>query len=69
MITGSHPIIYAENAEEARAFFRDVLDFPYVDAHGVGSSSSFPRPSSASITPETRGSRPAELRAVIMSCT
>ncbi len=34
MITSSHAIIYAEDAEKARAFFRDVLDFPYVDAHG-----------------------------------
>ena len=33
MITGSHAIIYAEDAEKARAFFRDVLDFPYIDAH------------------------------------
>jgi catechol 2,3-dioxygenase-like lactoylglutathione lyase family enzyme len=34
MITGTHAIIYAEDAEKARAFFRDVLDFPYIDAHG-----------------------------------
>ena len=34
MITGSHAIIYAEDADQARAFFRDVLGFPYVDAHG-----------------------------------
>ncbi len=34
MITGTHAIIYAEDAEKARAFFRDVLDLPYVDAHG-----------------------------------
>jgi catechol 2,3-dioxygenase-like lactoylglutathione lyase family enzyme len=34
MITGSHAIIYAEDADKARAFFRDVLDCPYVDAHG-----------------------------------
>jgi catechol 2,3-dioxygenase-like lactoylglutathione lyase family enzyme len=33
VITGTHAIIYAEDAEKARAFFRDVLDFPYVDAH------------------------------------
>lgn len=33
MITGSHAIIYAENAEEVRAFFRDVLEFPFIDAH------------------------------------
>jgi catechol 2,3-dioxygenase-like lactoylglutathione lyase family enzyme len=34
MITGSHAIIYAENADEARAFFRDVLAFPSIDVHG-----------------------------------
>jgi len=34
MITGTHAIVYAEDAERARAFFRDVLDFPQVDAGG-----------------------------------
>jgi catechol 2,3-dioxygenase-like lactoylglutathione lyase family enzyme len=34
MITGVHTIIYAADAERARAFFRDVLDWPYIDAHG-----------------------------------
>jgi len=34
MITGSHAIIYAQDADKARAFFRDVLEFPYVDSHG-----------------------------------
>jgi predicted enzyme related to lactoylglutathione lyase len=34
VITGSHSIIYADDADRARAFFRDVLDFPFVDAHG-----------------------------------
>lgn len=33
MITGTHAIVYAEDAERARAFFRDVLGLPYVDAH------------------------------------
>ena len=33
MITGAHSIIYAENAEQTRAFIRDVLGFKYVDAH------------------------------------
>lgn len=33
MITGTHAIIYAEDAEAARAFFRDVLEFPYIDVH------------------------------------
>lgn len=32
MITGVHAIIYSRNAEADRAFFRDVLGFPAVDA-------------------------------------
>ena len=35
MITGAHTIIYADDAEAARAFLRDVLGFPAVDA-GAG---------------------------------
>jgi catechol 2,3-dioxygenase-like lactoylglutathione lyase family enzyme len=33
MITGVHAIIYGTDAEATRAFFRDVLELPYVDAH------------------------------------
>jgi predicted enzyme related to lactoylglutathione lyase len=33
MITSMHSIIYASDAEQARAFFRDVLELPFVDAH------------------------------------
>ncbi|MFL6239833.1 MAG: VOC family protein [Actinomycetes bacterium] len=36
MITAAHAIIYAEDAERARAFLRDVLGLPSVDAHGGG---------------------------------
>ena len=32
MITGLHAIIYSRDAEADRAFFRDVLGFPAVDA-------------------------------------
>lgn len=34
MITGAHTVIHASDAEAARAFFRDVLGLPYVDAGG-----------------------------------
>jgi catechol 2,3-dioxygenase-like lactoylglutathione lyase family enzyme len=35
MITGAHVVVYTKNAEADRAFFRDVLGFPSVDAgHG-----------------------------------
>ena len=33
MISGTHAIIYASDPEAARAFLRDVLGFPFVDAH------------------------------------
>lgn len=32
MITGVHCIVYNKQAEKLRAFFRDVLAFPFVDA-------------------------------------
>ena len=35
MISGAHVIVYSQDAEADRAFFRDVLGFPSVDAgHG-----------------------------------
>jgi len=34
MISGAHMIIYSTDADADRAFFRDVLDFPSVDAGG-----------------------------------
>ena len=34
MITGAHVIVYSTDAEADRAFFRDVLGFPSVDAGG-----------------------------------
>lgn len=32
MITGSHFLLYSENAARDRVFFRDVLKFPCIDA-------------------------------------
>ncbi|HEX2105986.1 MAG TPA: VOC family protein [Solirubrobacteraceae bacterium] len=34
MIAGAHTILYADDADAARAFFRDVLRLPGVDAGG-----------------------------------
>jgi catechol 2,3-dioxygenase-like lactoylglutathione lyase family enzyme len=35
MIRGAHVVLYSTNAEADRAFFRDVLGYPFVDAgHG-----------------------------------
>jgi catechol 2,3-dioxygenase-like lactoylglutathione lyase family enzyme len=34
MIIAAHTVIFAEDADRARAFFRDVLNLPNVDAGG-----------------------------------
>jgi predicted enzyme related to lactoylglutathione lyase len=34
MINGAHVIIYTRDADADRAFFRDVLGYPHVDAGG-----------------------------------
>ena len=34
MIYGAHVIVYSKDAEADRAFFRDILNFPAVDAGG-----------------------------------
>ena len=36
MITGFHSIVYSDDAEVTRAFFRDVLGWSHVDADGDG---------------------------------
>lgn len=33
MITAIHTLVYADDAEAARAFFRDVIGWQHVDAH------------------------------------
>lgn len=33
MINGTHVIMYADDAEQARAFLRDVLKWPHIDVH------------------------------------
>ena len=34
VITGTHVIVYSRDADADRAFFRDVLNYPHVDAGG-----------------------------------
>ena len=34
MITGAHVIVYSRDSDADRAFFRDVLEYPHVDAGG-----------------------------------
>jgi hypothetical protein len=34
MLNGAHVLLYSDNPEADRAFFRDILEFPSVDAGG-----------------------------------
>lgn len=34
MINGFHTLLYSDDPEATRAFFRDVLVWPWLDAHG-----------------------------------
>jgi catechol 2,3-dioxygenase-like lactoylglutathione lyase family enzyme len=34
MITAVHTLVYADDPDAARAFFRDALGWPHIDAHG-----------------------------------
>jgi catechol 2,3-dioxygenase-like lactoylglutathione lyase family enzyme len=47
MITGFHTIVYSDDAEATRGFFRDVLGWPALDAGGgwsaIRASASWPR--------------------------
>ena len=33
MINAVHTLVYADDADAARAFFRDILGWPYLDVH------------------------------------
>ncbi len=34
MITGFHTLVYSDDPEATRAFFRDVLEWPWIDSGG-----------------------------------
>ncbi len=55
MITGTHAILYTDHAEEVRAFFRDVLKLPSVDARHGWLIFSLP-PAELGIHPQEKGS-------------
>ena len=54
MIIAMHTLVYADDAEAARAFFRDVLDWPHVDA-GEGWLIFGTGPSELGVHPTTSG--------------
>ncbi|HKV87346.1 MAG TPA: VOC family protein [Candidatus Dormibacteraeota bacterium] len=56
MIGAVHTILYAQDAEVARAFFRDVLGFDSVDGGGGWLSFALP-PAELAIHPDPEGGR------------
>jgi catechol 2,3-dioxygenase-like lactoylglutathione lyase family enzyme len=67
MITSSHVIIYAEEAEETRAFFRDVLELPNVDVHDGWLIFALP-PAELGIHPTDGGSRRSGEHELFLMC-
>jgi predicted enzyme related to lactoylglutathione lyase len=55
MITGTHAIFYTDHVEEVRAFFRDILKLPSVDAGHGWLIFSLP-PAELGIHPQEKGS-------------
>lgn len=56
MINGAHVVVYSKDAEADRAFFRDILDFPCVDA-GYGWLIFALPPAEAAVHPAESGGR------------
>jgi hypothetical protein len=56
MLVGAHILLYSENSEADRAFFRDVLGFPFVDA-GEGWLIFKLPPAEAAVHPSDEGGR------------
>ncbi|MGA2210571.1 MAG: VOC family protein [Acidimicrobiales bacterium] len=67
MITSAHVIIYAEHAESTRAFFRDVLELPYIDAHDGWLLFALP-PAELGIHPIDGGSRQSGDHELFLMC-
>lgn len=67
MITSTHAIIYAEDAQAARAFFRDVLGLPNVDAHDGWLIFKLP-PAEVAIHPEHEPAMPSGRHELYLMC-
>jgi predicted enzyme related to lactoylglutathione lyase len=67
VITGTHAVIYATDAEQARAFFRDVLGLPHVDAHDGWLIFRLP-PAELGIHPESAAGAPSGRHEFYLMC-
>jgi predicted enzyme related to lactoylglutathione lyase len=67
VITSIHSIVYASDAEQARAFFRDVLGLDNVDAHGGWLIFRLP-PAELAVHPESEPGAPAGRHQLYLMC-
>jgi len=67
MINAVHAIIYAEDAAAARAFFRDVLALPNVDAHDGWLIFKLP-PAELAMHPSANPGPPSSRQEVYLMC-
>jgi predicted enzyme related to lactoylglutathione lyase len=67
VITSAHSIIYASDADQARAFFRDVLELPYVDVHDGWLIFRLP-PGELGIHPESGAEAPSGRHELYLMC-
>ena len=67
MIHAAHSIIYAEDAEATRAFFRDVLGLPAIDSGGGWLIFQLP-PSELGIHPTGPGAAPSGTHQLYLMC-
>ena len=56
MINGAHVVLYSRDAEADRAFFGDVLNFPFIDVHEGWLIFALP-PSEAAIHPSAENDK------------
>jgi predicted enzyme related to lactoylglutathione lyase len=67
VITSTHAIIYASDAEQARTFFLEVLGLPNVDAHGGWLIFKLP-PAELGIHPESGPGAPSGRHELYLMC-
>jgi catechol 2,3-dioxygenase-like lactoylglutathione lyase family enzyme len=67
VIIATHSVIFAEHADQARAFFRDVLGLPHVDAHDGWLIFKLP-PAELGIHPEPADAAPPGRHELYLMC-
>ncbi len=67
MINGTHALIYADDADAARAFLRDVLELPNIDVHDGWLIFRMP-PAELGVHPTDVGSAPSGTHRVWLMC-